>query len=53
MFYKKAGLVYEDQKEYGNALEMYTKIKKDFAEAPEATDIDKYIARVETLKADN
>ena len=53
VFYKKAGMVYEEQKEYGNALEMYNKIKKDYSEATEAADIDKYIARAETLKADN
>ncbi len=51
VFYKKAGLVYEELKEYGNAIEVYQKIKTNYSEAQEAQDIDKYIARAEALKA--
>lgn len=51
VFFKKAGLVYEEQKDYGNAVDMYTRIKKDYSDAQEAQDIDKYIARAEALKA--
>jgi tetratricopeptide (TPR) repeat protein len=53
VFYKKAGLVYEELKEYGSALDVYNRIKKDYVESQEAQDIDKYIARAETLKASN
>ncbi|MFA6261949.1 MAG: tetratricopeptide repeat protein [Bacteroidia bacterium] len=51
VFYKKAGQVYEEQKEYGRALDMYETIKKDFADAQEAQDIDKYIARAKAMES--
>lgn len=50
IFYKKAGLIYEEKKEYGNAFDVYTTIKKDFDKSQEARDIDKYIARAAALK---
>ncbi|MEI6506850.1 MAG: tetratricopeptide repeat protein [Bacteroidota bacterium] len=50
IFYKKAGLVYEEKKDYSNAVDVYTTIKKDFSDSQEATDIDKYIARATALK---
>lgn len=50
IFYKKAGLVYEEQKEYAEAVSVYETIKKDFSESQEAQDIDKYIARASALK---
>lgn len=50
VFYKKAGLVYEEKKAFGDAVDVYTTIKKDFAESQEAQDIDKYIARATALK---
>lgn len=53
VFYKKAGLVYEELKDYNNAVELFKLIKKDFVESPEAQDIDKYIARAETEQASN
>jgi tetratricopeptide (TPR) repeat protein len=53
IFYKKAGVVYEEQKNYGDALDAYTIIKNDYPEAQEAQDIDKYIARVTALKEGN
>jgi tetratricopeptide (TPR) repeat protein len=49
VFYKKAGLVFEEQKEYSKAVDVYTTIKTDFPEAQEAQDIDKYIARATAL----
>jgi len=49
IFLKKAALVYEEQKDYGNAVDLYSKIKKDFSDAQEAQDIDKYIARAKAL----
>ena len=50
LFLKKAGLVYEEQKEYGNALDVYEKIKADYSDATEAQDIDKYISRAKAAK---
>lgn len=53
IFFKKAGLVYEDQKNYGDAVDAYTAIKNNYPDAQEAQDIDKYIARATALKAGN
>ncbi|MFI5220771.1 MAG: tol-pal system YbgF family protein [Bacteroidia bacterium] len=49
VFYKKAGLVYEEKKDYAEALKVYKVIKEDFRESQEAGDIDKYIARATAL----
>lgn len=53
IFYKKAGLVFEEQKNYKDAIDAYTTIKTDFADAQEAQDIDKYIARATALSEGN
>jgi tetratricopeptide (TPR) repeat protein len=53
VFLKKAGMVYEEKQSYGDALEAYQTIKKDFAESQEAQDIDKFIARATALKEGN
>ncbi|RYE36818.1 MAG: tetratricopeptide repeat protein [Sphingobacteriaceae bacterium] len=50
IYLKKLGLVYENQKNYNDALDAYQKIKTDFPESNEATSIDKYIARVQAQK---
>ncbi len=50
VFLKKAGLVYEELKNYSEAVIVYEKIKKDYSEAQEAQDIDKYIARATAAK---
>ncbi len=50
IFFKKAGLVFEEQKNYSEAVDVYTTIKNDYADAQEAQDIDKYIARATALK---
>lgn len=50
VFYKKAGLVYEEKKEFGDAVDVYNLIKKDFSDSQEAGDIDKYIARATAMK---
>jgi TolA-binding protein len=50
IFLKKAGLVYEEQKEWGNALDVYEKIKTDYPESTEANDIDKFVARAKAAK---
>lgn len=47
IYLKKLGLVYEAQKSYNDALEIYQKIKTDFPESNDAATIDKYIARAE------
>lgn len=47
MMLKKAGLVYEALGNKKGALDAYEKIKKDWQGTEEATDIEKYIARVE------
>jgi len=46
IYLKKAGLVYEETNENEKALDVYSKIKKNYPESSEARDIDKYIARV-------
>lgn len=53
IFLKKAGIVFEEQKNYAEALDAYNAIKKDFPDAQEAQDIDKFIARVTALKEGN
>lgn len=50
VFFKKAGIVYEELKSYNEAVDAYTSIKTDYPEAQEAQDIDKYIARATALK---
>ncbi|MCU0421722.1 MAG: tetratricopeptide repeat protein [Bacteroidia bacterium] len=50
VFYKKAGIAYEELKNYDDALSAYTVIKNDYPEAQENSDIEKYIARVTSLK---
>jgi tetratricopeptide (TPR) repeat protein len=47
-FYKKAALVYEKLDNYDKAVKYYELIKKDYPEAPEAFEIDKYIFRANT-----
>ncbi|HEX2395903.1 MAG TPA: tetratricopeptide repeat protein [Bacteroidales bacterium] len=47
IFLKKAGLVYEDLKEYDKAMKAYSTIKKDYPETEEGKVIDKYIAALE------
>ena len=44
---KKAGLVYEELKEYKKAQEIYTRIKQNYPESQEGREMDKFIARVE------
>ena len=49
IYLKKAGLTAESLGEYGKALKMYQKIQNDYKDSPEATDIEKYIARAAQL----
>jgi len=50
IFLKKAGLAFEELKEYSDAVGAYEKIKNDYSESTEAQDIDKYIARATAAK---
>lgn len=47
VFLKKAGITYEALSKPEKALEMYTKIKEEYPRSSEASDIEKYIARVQ------
>ena len=47
MFYKKAGLVYQEMGENEKAVIAYQKIKDDWSGSMEAADIDKYIIRAQ------
>lgn len=49
IYFMKVGFVHEQNGDYKKALEVYNTIKKDFPESAEGRQIDKYIARVETL----
>lgn len=43
---KKAGLAYEELKDYDRSLEIYTRIKKDYPSSPEGQEMSKYIERI-------
>lgn len=47
IFLKKAGVAYESLNKPEKALELYNKIKDNYPKSNEASDIDKYIARVQ------
>jgi len=47
MFYKKAGLVYQELNQNDKAVIAYQKIKDDWSASLEAQDIDKYIIRAQ------
>lgn len=47
VYLKKAGLVYESLNQPEKAEKAYTKIKEKYPKSSEASDIDKYIARVQ------
>ncbi len=46
IYLKKAAVVYESLKQPEKALELYNKIKDKYPQSSEASDIDKYIARL-------
>lgn len=48
IYLMKAGKTYELNSQFSDALAAYEKIKTDWKKSPEATDIEKYIARVES-----
>jgi tetratricopeptide (TPR) repeat protein len=47
VYLKKSGLIYESLNESEKAEKAYTKIKEKYPKSSEASDIDKYIARVQ------
>lgn len=52
IFLKKAAFVFEELKEYDEALKMYETIKTSYFESQEAQDIDRYIARAKAYLKD-
>ena len=49
IYLKKAGIAYENLKQYDNAIKAYTTIKEKYHSSLEAADIDKYITRAQIL----
>lgn len=49
IYLKKAGIAYESLGKYKEALAVYTKIKDQYAQSQEASDIDRYIGRATAL----
>lgn len=47
IYLMKAGIAFEQREAFGDALEAYKIIKKEYPDSREARDIDKYIARAE------
>ena len=47
VYLKKAGLIYESLNQPEKAEKQYTKIKEKYPKSSEASDIDKYISRVQ------
>lgn len=50
VYLKKAGIAYENLKQYDDAVKAYTTIKEKYYNSTEAADIDKYIARASAAK---
>lgn len=50
IYLKKAGIAYEELKDFGNAVDMYEKIRSEYPESQEFQDIEKYIARAKASK---
>jgi tetratricopeptide (TPR) repeat protein len=49
IYLMKAGLAYEDKKDYKNAVKVYEQIKNDYPESTEGRDIEKYLSRSRAL----
>ncbi|MGP1515693.1 MAG: tetratricopeptide repeat protein [Bacteroidales bacterium] len=45
----KLGAAYEVKKDFQKALDCYTQLKKDYPRSPEYSQVEKYIARMETI----
>lgn len=50
IYYKKAGVVYRQLKNWDKVIETFTKIKNDYMSSPEAAEADKYIGEAELMK---
>lgn len=53
IYYKKAGLAYLSQKNYDKAVEVFTKVKNEYLNSPEAQEADKYIEQANLQKGGN
>jgi tetratricopeptide (TPR) repeat protein len=50
VFLQKAAFAYEELKNYDKALELYNQIKTKYPNSMEASEVDKYISRINTLQ---
>ncbi len=50
VFLQKAAFAYEELKNYDKALELYNQIKTKYPNSMEASEVDKYIAKLKTLQ---
>lgn len=50
IYYKKAGVAYLSGANYDKAIEVFTQIKENYLNSPEAQEADKYIKQAELLK---
>ena len=50
VFLQKAAFAYEELKNYDKALELYNQIKTKYPNSMEAAEVDKYIAKINTLQ---
>ncbi|MFT4071183.1 MAG: hypothetical protein QM654_04600 [Dysgonamonadaceae bacterium] len=50
IYLKKAGIVYRQLKQYDKVIEVFTKLKNNYMNTPEAAEADKYIGEAELLK---
>jgi tetratricopeptide (TPR) repeat protein len=48
VYLKKAGMAYEGQSNYAEAVKLYERIKKEFPKSAEGREIERYIARAKT-----
>ena len=49
IYLKKAGMAYESQSQYSEAIKIYERIQREYGKSQEAKDIQKYITRVKVL----
>lgn len=50
IYYKKAGIIYRQLKEWDKVIDTFTKIKNDYTNSPEAAEAEKYIGEAQLLK---
>ncbi|NLY25165.1 MAG: tetratricopeptide repeat protein [Bacteroidales bacterium] len=53
IYYKKAGMAYLNGASYDKAIEVFTQIKENYIDSPEAQEADKFIKQAELLKETN